>query len=103
MSKNKHHKKSEKSAHDLEHMQWSRRSFLQTLGIAGAGSMFLGGNYISAAAMQPMMAALNEVDNDRVLVLVRLAGGNDGLNTIVPIYDYDFYAQSRPTIRYQEN
>ena len=103
MSKNKHHIKSAKKAHDLEHMQWSRRSFLQTLGIGGAGSMFLAGNYLSAASMQPMMAALNEVENDRVLVLIRLGGGNDGLNTIVPLNSFDIYAQNRPTLYHREN
>ena len=34
----------------------------------------------------------------RVLVVVQLTGGNDGLNTVVPFED-DAYAQSRPTLR----
>ncbi|MGK0386607.1 MAG: hypothetical protein ACI849_001225, partial [Patiriisocius sp.] len=41
--------------------------------------------------------------NDNILVIIRLKGGNDGLNTIVPVYDYDTYANLRPTIRHQEN
>lgn len=36
--------------------------------------------------------------DDRVLVLVQLAGGNDGLNTVVPHGD-DAYAAARPGIR----
>ena len=37
--------------------------------------------------------------NDRVLVIFRLAGANDGLNTIIPINQYDAYAALRPTIK----
>lgn len=40
---------------------------------------------------------------DRILVLVEMAGGNDGLNTIVPMNQYDTYANMRPTIKLPEN
>jgi len=89
--------------HDKEHDTWSRRSFMQALGLVGTGSIVVGGSNLSAAAPSRLTTALANSDSDRILVLIRLKGGNDGLNTIVPIYDYDFYAQSRPTIRYQEN
>ena len=95
--------KKEKKAHDHEHTQWSRRSFIQALGLAGGGSMILGGTAISATAPSPLAVALAENDNDNILVIVRLAGGNDGLNTIVPVYDYDTYANLRPTIRHQQS
>jgi len=36
-------------------------------------------------------------DNNRVLVLIQLGGGNDGLNTIIPVTN-DIYHQKRPTI-----
>ncbi len=36
---------------------------------------------------------------NRKLVLVNLVGGNDGLNTTIPIDKYDQYANLRPTIR----
>ncbi len=35
----------------------------------------------------------------RKLVLIQLAGANDGLNTIVPLNQYDAYATLRPTIK----
>lgn len=35
---------------------------------------------------------------DRVLVVLQMTGGNDGLNTVVP-YEEDVYARSRPTLR----
>src|SRR5438874_3333365 len=36
--------------------------------------------------------------SDRVLVLVQLAGGNDGLNTVIPFAD-GAYHDARPTLR----
>ena len=89
--------------HDNEHSTWSRRSFLQALGLVGGGTMMLGGTNLSASSPTKLTAALAAAEiSDRVLVLIRLKGGNDGLNTIVPLYDYDFYANKRPTIRHQE-
>lgn len=90
-------------AHTKHHTRWSRRGFLGSLGLAGAGSVCLGGLNILSAKASPLMAALNQADGDRILVLVRLKGGNDGLNTIVPLYQYDYYANIRPTLRIPEN
>lgn len=91
------------SAHDQEHKKWNRRSFLQALGLTGAGSMMLGGMSLSASTNSKLAAVINESESDRVLVIIRLKGGNDGLNTIVPIYDYDTYAINRPSIRHHLN
>ena len=52
---------------------------------------------------QVLAVALSESENDNILVIIRLKGGNDGLNTIVPLNDYGTYANLRPTIRHQEN
>ncbi len=38
----------------------------------------------------------------RKLVLINLAGANDGLNTIVPLNQYDAYSNLRPTIKVPE-
>lgn len=35
----------------------------------------------------------------RKLVLIQLAGANDGINTLVPLNQYDFYANMRPTLK----
>ncbi|BAO75751.1 DUF1501 domain-containing protein [Winogradskyella sp. PG-2] len=91
------------SAHDLEHKKWNRRSFLQALGLSGAGTMMLGGMPLSASSNSKLAAAISNSETDRVLVIIRLKGGNDGLNTIVPIYDYDTYATQRPSIRHYQN
>ncbi len=36
--------------------------------------------------------------NDKVLVFIQLHGGNDGLNTLIPISQYDDYYNHRPNI-----
>jgi len=95
--------KDEKNIHDQEHATWNRRSFIQALGLVGAGSMTMGNAAITATKPSPLSVALSEVDNDNILIIVRLKGGNDGLNTIVPIYDYATYANLRPTIRHQQS
>lgn len=91
------------NAHDKEHATWNRRSFIQALGLAGMGSIMVGKAAVSASQATPLSIALANSENDKILVIVRLKGGNDGLNTIVPVYDYDTYANLRPTIRHQEN
>ena len=40
--------------------------------------------------------------NDRVLVVVQLGGGNDGLNTVIP-YTETLYRQMRPTLAISES
>jgi uncharacterized protein (DUF1501 family) len=40
---------------------------------------------------------------DRVLVLIQLKGGNDALNMLVPMNQYDKYAQIRPGIHLQDS
>lgn len=95
--------KGEKNIHDQEHASWNRRSFIQALGLVGGGSMLLGSAAVSATKASPLSVALAGSENDNILVIVRLKGGNDGLNTIVPLYDYDVYANLRPTIRHQQS
>lgn len=90
-------------AHQKEHKKWSRRNFLQTLGITGGASMMVSGMSVAAAASPSLAAALANSENDRILVLVRLKGGNDGLNTIIPLFDYSTYNNRRPTLAIPEN
>ena len=92
------HKGLENEGHDKEHKTWSRRSFIQALGIAGSGSMFLGSNMLSASAPSPLTMAMNNAETDNILILIRLSGGNDGLSTVIPIEQYDTYANARPNI-----
>lgn len=85
------------SAHDHEHKQWSRRSFLHTIGLAGGVGLTMGGFGIEALASHSLALA-GAGSEDRILVLIRLKGGNDGLNMIVPVFDYGRYKTNRPTI-----
>ncbi len=91
------------NGHDEEHKFWSRRSFLQALGIAGSGSMMLGSNMLTASAPSPLSAAIANADTDNILILIRLSGGNDGLSTVIPIEQYDLYANARPNIYIPES
>ena len=52
------------------------------------------------APLHRLAAASN---NDRVLVLIQLHGGNDGLNTIIPIDQYADYYQLRPNLAIPDN
>ena len=67
--------------HHKEHSKWDRRGFMKVLGLAGAGSISLGSTNLSVLNSNFITNAL-QIQSDRVLVLVRLKGGNDGLNTM---------------------
>ncbi|OIQ95981.1 hypothetical protein GALL_219780 [mine drainage metagenome] len=43
------------------------------------------------------------LSNDHVLVLVQLQGGNDGLNTVIPLEYFSEYVNARPNIYIPEN
>ncbi|MEP3478329.1 MAG: DUF1501 domain-containing protein [Fuerstiella sp.] len=68
-----------------------RRHFLKTT--SATGIVALSGQAPSAFAT----AAANANSDGRILVVVEMAGGNDGLNTVVPLND-DRYRKARPTI-----
>ena len=94
----------DKEAHSADHKNWSRRSFLQTLGLTAGTGLAFGGYSLSAMNSAALLPALMSggVD-DRILVLIRLKGGNDGLNTIIPLYDYSTYIIGRPSIGIGQN
>jgi uncharacterized protein (DUF1501 family) len=79
----------------------SRRTFLRA-GLAGLGAGI--GSGLGAAPLWPMQARAGSPmvskaapDSGPILVVVELAGGNDGLNTIIPYRD-DVYHHSRPKL-----
>ena len=53
----------------------------------------------------PLVRALmgTGTDTDHVLVIVQLSGGNDGLNTVIPISTYSLYNAARTNIAIPEN
>ncbi len=78
----------------------SRRDFLRAGLVFGAGAAGLAAGY---AAVPDVLAKAvyagkkDGVQNDRVLVLVQLAGGNDGLQTVIPLHDAR-YRDLRPQL-----
>jgi uncharacterized protein (DUF1501 family) len=66
----------------------SRRSFIKKSSLAVAGS------WLVPAFLKPFETQALAPD-DKILVIVQLSGGNDGLNTIVPFAD-DLYYRARP-------
>lgn len=95
--------KKKSDLHDQEHKKWNRRSFLQALGLLGGGTIMLGGTAVTASRPSPLALALSQSETDRILVLIRLKGGNDGLNTIVPLDQYGIYEALRPSIKHDFN
>ena len=81
----------------------NRKEFLRLVGTATAGTPFML-NGFSTRAMSQFFDFPVTCDgvNDRVLVIVRLAGANDGLNTVIPLSQYSTYANLRPTIKINE-
>lgn len=94
---------SSQEGHQRDHSVWSRRQFLHTLGLVGATSLQLNALPITGMFGFPLATALDEHLEKRKLVLIRLKGGNDGLNTIVPKFNYGLYKSFRPTIAHPEN
>lgn len=88
----------DKSAHEKDHHEWSRRGFIKSLGLAGGAAIGFGGFSIQAMATGAAMPLLFNRTQDRILVLIRLKGGNDGLNMIIPTFDYGTYQAARPSI-----
>lgn len=87
--------------HQKDHTKWSRRSFLTSLGITGGVSLTLGNIPIAGTMLSPLQNMLLSCQNSRSLVMIRLKGGNDGLNTIIPLPYYDFYRNVRPTLGFK--
>jgi uncharacterized protein (DUF1501 family) len=75
-----------------------RRDFLKTSSIAGAG--LIAAPYIMKSSplydVQPVNKLLNTDDN--ILIIIELFGGNDGLNTIIPINEEDKYRELRENL-----
>lgn len=77
-----------------------RRNFLRLSALSSTSALLLNGYKVSAFSQTNLLNYIPEsVIDGRSLVLVQLRGGNDGLNTIIPLAQYDDYARLRPTIR----
>ena len=75
-------------------MSISRRDFMK--GLAVFSGIGLAPKFLTDAYADPAQV-IQGFNDDRVLVVVQLGGGNDGLNTVVPFED-DLYHRARPQI-----
>ncbi len=74
-----------------------RRNFLK---LAAPVPLLLNAVPVKAFESLGLLQALDCGDvQNRCLVVIQMRGGNDGLNTIIPIASYDTYAGLRPTIK----
>ena len=81
-----------------------REEFLKIGGGATLATM-LGGWPISAYAANPLLdiIARSAQSTGRVLVLIQLNGGNDGLNTVIPLDQYAVLSAKRSNILVPQN
>jgi uncharacterized protein (DUF1501 family) len=81
----------------------SRRRFLQKTLTTSAGLAIgsaVPGGWVQALAQEA--TAQGGGSNDRILVVIQLSGGNDGLNTVVPYQDEE-YRKLRPKLALPDN
>jgi uncharacterized protein (DUF1501 family) len=73
----------------------SRRHFIKQSSLAAAGTMMIPAflKAFEAQALRP---------DDKILVVIQLSGGNDGLNTVIPFRN-DIYYRERQTIAVAAN
>jgi uncharacterized protein (DUF1501 family) len=71
-----------------------RRRFIQTSSLASAALMVP--NFLKA------LQTPQQLNGNKVLVILQLSGGNDGLNTIIPARN-DIYYKSRPRLGIQRD
>src|SRR5574341_1254349 len=86
------------NASDLSRL--SRRDFLRAGLVFGAGATGLAAGYAAVPDVFTRAVYAAKKDgrsNDRVLVMIQLAGGNDGLQTVIPLQD-PTYRDLRPRL-----
>lgn len=81
-----------------------RKEFLRNTALGIALPSFINGISLKAYAAHPLIKGLQQyLDEDRVLVLIQLAGGNDGINTVIPFDQYGAYKSARTNIALPED
>jgi uncharacterized protein (DUF1501 family) len=79
-------------------MNYRRRDFLKS-SLAASTLVSMGASTVPGFLSRSAVAAAGSAKaNERILVVVQLLGGNDGLNTVVP-HGIDGYAKNRRALR----
>jgi uncharacterized protein (DUF1501 family) len=80
-----------------------RRDFIKATAAVSAVPFVLNGTNIYAEA-SPIGNKLAEIAaaNDKVIVLIQLSGGNDGLNTVIPLDQYSNLSKARENLLIDE-
>ena len=77
---------------------FTRRLFLQR-GCALASMAATVPCFIERSALgilgDPLLSSQPGVPDERILVIIQLGGGNDGLNTVIPFGDDEYYRSTR--------
>jgi uncharacterized protein (DUF1501 family) len=76
-----------------------RRDFIKNMSLLGASQFVLNSVPFKLLASETALLQMAaNCPNDRVLIILQLHGGNDGLNMLIPTFDYDLYQNRRPNI-----
>ncbi len=76
-----------------------RRKFIRNLTLGSAAGFTLGGipmNLLAGNSALKQIASAS--DNENILVFIQLHGGNDALNTLIPVSQYNDYYNLRSNI-----
>jgi len=79
-----------------------RRSFIKNLSLASLSLPFISNGFGMQAITKKLFGSSKNAE-DRVLIIIRLNGGNDGLNMIIPLDQYDNLMIQRPNIILPQN
>ncbi len=74
-----------------------RRNFIKKFSLA-AIPFSIGGIPMRLMAENSLTRMVSQSTNDRVLIILQLLGGNDGLNSVIPVTNYDLYYSRRANI-----
>jgi uncharacterized protein (DUF1501 family) len=82
----------------------NRKDFLLKSLTGGIAPVVINGMGVKAFAENPLIQFLGKAGNeDHVLVLIQLNGGNDGINTVIPLDQYSNIMAVRSNIAVAEN